>query len=163
MKIKNEQGFTLIELMVVVLIIALLVALAVPTFLGARRRAQDRQAHSNLRNALVAEKGLYADRNEYTDEITALRQEESNLAWDTLDAGARGVQVEFLSGESQGVVLRSRSRSGALFCLADAGTADTLSSAPYTLGDAGTWYTSRSDGVDNCRFLLWESTSAGWE
>ncbi|MHB8512537.1 MAG: prepilin-type N-terminal cleavage/methylation domain-containing protein, partial [Actinomycetota bacterium] len=38
----EESGFTLIELMVVVLIIAILIAIAIPTFLGARQRAQNR-------------------------------------------------------------------------------------------------------------------------
>lgn len=58
---RDEQGFTLVELMVVVLIIAILIAIAIPTFLGARTRAQDRATQANLRNSLSAAKVFYAD------------------------------------------------------------------------------------------------------
>jgi type IV pilus assembly protein PilA len=61
----SEGGFTLIELMVVVLIIAILIAIAIPTFLGARTRAQNRAAQASLRNALVAAKTIYADTQSY--------------------------------------------------------------------------------------------------
>jgi type IV pilus assembly protein PilA len=61
----EEQGFTLIELMVVVLIIGILIAIALPTFLGARNRAQNRAAQSSLRNSLVAAKTSYTDNNSY--------------------------------------------------------------------------------------------------
>src|SRR5260221_1155703 len=61
-----EEGFTLIELMVVVLIIAILIAIAIPQFLGARGRAQDRAAQSSLRNALTAAKTAYTDASTYT-------------------------------------------------------------------------------------------------
>lgn len=58
---KNDEGFTLIELMVVVLIIAILIAIAIPTFLGAQDRARDRGAQSDLRNSLTAAKTLATD------------------------------------------------------------------------------------------------------
>src|SRR5581483_921245 len=62
---QSEEGFTLIELMVVVLIIAILLAIAIPTFLGARSKAQDRAAQSNIRNAFTAEKTFYVDGQAY--------------------------------------------------------------------------------------------------
>jgi type IV pilus assembly protein PilA len=58
---REDEGFTLIELMVVVLIIAILLAIAIPTFLGAQNRAKDRAAQSDLRNALTAAKTLATD------------------------------------------------------------------------------------------------------
>src|SRR5712671_3872606 len=62
----DEEGFTLIELMVVVLIIAILIAIAIPTFLGARQRANDRAAQSSLRNALTAAKTSFTDTGDYS-------------------------------------------------------------------------------------------------
>src|SRR5438045_6387410 len=66
----GEQGFTLIELMVVVMIIAIVIAIAILTFLGARQRAKDRAAQSDLRNGLTAEKTVYTDNQAY-DATTA--------------------------------------------------------------------------------------------
>jgi len=67
----KEEGFTLIELMVVVLIIAILIAIAIPQFLGARTRAQDRAAQSSLRNALTAAKTAYTDQSSYAQATDA--------------------------------------------------------------------------------------------
>src|SRR5881396_3480516 len=81
---REEEGFTLIELMVVVLIIAILLAIAIPTFLGARERAQDRAAQSDIRNALTAEKVFYTDNQTYTAGTTgeaAIKSIEPSLTY----------------------------------------------------------------------------------
>lgn len=67
----REEGFTLIELMVVVLIIAILIAIAIPTFLGARQRAQDKSAQSSTRNAITAAKTIFTDQQDYADATAA--------------------------------------------------------------------------------------------
>lgn len=68
---KRDEGFTLIELMVVVMIIAVLLAIAIPTFLASQNKAKDRSAESSLRNTLTAAKSIYTDSLDYTDATTA--------------------------------------------------------------------------------------------
>lgn len=63
---EGDEGFTLIELMVVVMIIAVLLAIAIPTFLGSQNKAKERSAQSSLRNTVTAAKTIYTDTNDYT-------------------------------------------------------------------------------------------------
>jgi type IV pilus assembly protein PilA len=119
-----EEGFTLIELMVVVLIIAILIAIAIPTFLGARQRAQDRAAQSDLRNGLTAEKTVYTDGQVYSSDTTTagLKGIESSLNWGGANTAKPALNVTLGNssvGTNDMVCLDEKSKSGTTFSIAD--------------------------------------------
>jgi len=62
---KKEKGFTLIELMIVVAIIGILAAIAIPQFAAYRVRAFNSAGESDLRNMKLAEEALFADFQAY--------------------------------------------------------------------------------------------------
>ena len=122
--IRNEEpeaGFTLIELMVVVLIIAILIAVMMPTFVGAKQRAQDRAAQSTLHNGLTAAKVVFSDRGDYTLATTAaLIAVEPSLSWvasASISTGPNAVSVNPVSASY--IVIAAQSKSGRCYFLSD--------------------------------------------
>src|ERR1700726_1443014 len=73
-----EAGFTLIELMVVLLIIAILLAIAIPTFLGVTGSANDRAAQSNLTNGLTEAKALYQNQQSYAAAVLPIASSQAS-------------------------------------------------------------------------------------
>ena len=63
--VRGEAGFTLVELLVVVAIVGVLVAIAVPSYLGFGGRAADSSAKANLRAALPSAEAYYVDNGTY--------------------------------------------------------------------------------------------------
>ncbi|MDH3308052.1 MAG: prepilin-type N-terminal cleavage/methylation domain-containing protein [Acidimicrobiia bacterium] len=148
-RLRSEEGFTLVELMVVVLIIAILIAIAIPTFLGARTRAQDRAVQSDLRNALTAAKVHYADAN-------------SDYGFVVADLDAVHASLDFVAGvplidqvgftvfanedgtPDQAVMFLALSQSGTWFCLWDEASG-SMSRTYFGQSAAAATFVSRAD------------------
>jgi len=116
-----EAGFTLIELMVVLLIIAILLAIAIPTFLGVTSSANDRAAQSNLTNALTESSAVYQANSQSYTGITAstLSGSAPEFSWTTGACTASTANcVSFtvsdaaVSGDGQVLVLADASKTG---------------------------------------------------
>jgi type IV pilus assembly protein PilA len=135
----TDAGFTLIELMVVLLILAILLAIAIPTFLGVTGSANDRAAQANLNTTLTDAKGVYESNQQSYPVATSLESSltsnEPSLAASyviatgtPLKAGQIGVYV---SNDQNGMVLLSLAKkTGKCWVVADNTSAIAPAAAP---------------------------------
>jgi type IV pilus assembly protein PilA len=134
---KHDEGFTLIELMVVVMIIAVLLAIAIPTFLGSQNKAKDRAAQSSLRNALTAAKTIYTDGSDYKlADTVALKAGEPSLSFvTTASTDAKTVSLVATATATTSIFYAaSKSASGTCYMIKDDVTLTTGTGTTYSKG-----------------------------
>lgn len=101
----DEKGFTLVELLVVVLILGVLVGLAVPAYFNFTGKAESTAAAADVREAITDANAYYADQNSYTGMTPP------SLA-STYDSG-----LKISSGGSTGIVTVKPAANGQAYCI----------------------------------------------
>jgi type IV pilus assembly protein PilA len=158
----TEGGFTLIELMVVLLIIAILLAIAIPTFLGVTGNANDRAAQSNLTNGLTEAEALYQNNQQSYAGLTAANftADAPEFKW-TAGACTAAMKTNCVSfqavdltnkGDGLGLILADYSKSGGCWYLVNLngtpaqpnGAAPDFKSGNANATSGGTFYAHKN-------------------
>ena len=169
---EEEAGFTLIELMVVLLIMAILLAIAIPTFLSVKGGAQDRASQSNLTNAITAAKAYYTNAQTYgtatgnaASLATALSSSEPEFTWTAAASTSQNEISVAVSTDGNVLVLAVKSASGRCWYAEDneetAGN-DSFTSATTAQGVTYNEQTSTNTGTNGCNASLASATLVGW-
>ena len=148
---RQQDGFTMVELMVVIGIVGVLIAIMIPTLLQARRPAQDRQAQNLLRNSLTAAKAIETSEGAVPT-ASALGNEESAVTYvgstTTAPAGQRQVSVDTTTVAGiDYLIMASFASSGRCFAILE-----QSEHAPQF---------QRIDGAATCRAAQFDTTT-GW-
>ena len=115
---RAEAGWAMVELIVVLSVLALLIAMSLPSLLGVGRSAYDMESKMRLTNAARAEAVLAPELGGFTDDLTWLEAAMPELDFGGVTARSMHMTIGHTEpGDRSRVLLYSRSMSGDWFGL----------------------------------------------
>lgn len=122
---RDEAGFTILELMVCLAVLAALLTIVIPSIVSYEGKTRDRVAQTDLRYALDAEKVFFIDGQQYTDSVPDLTQVEPGLTYTPSvpppTSGVVGISISNTSASADTVVVSMKSDSGTCWYVKDVG------------------------------------------
>ena len=79
---RRDNGFTLTELVIAMVVLGVLASIAIPSFLGSRNNAYDKEAQTSIENVLRAAKFHYQSQGDFSDGSSAQCGDSTGLAAD---------------------------------------------------------------------------------
>src|SRR3954454_9886659 len=99
-RLQGEEGFTLVELLVVILIIGIIAAIAIPSFLNQKGKGEDAAAKSSAREIATAVETYYTDNAAYAADLSGNDANDLHKIESTLPTQASAAAATLLVSDS---------------------------------------------------------------
>lgn len=116
--VQDDRGFTIIELLIVVLVIGILATIAMASYPTIREKAGDAAAKSDLKNSAILQEEYYGDNQTYADQaaLDAVLQESENVTVTVISADMGGYEMSATHATSTSTFCLSSANGAVVAC-----------------------------------------------
>ena len=157
----KKRGFTLIELMIVVAIIGILAAIAIPDFLKFQAKARQSEAKTNLASIATAEISYFAEKNEWGPDFFVIGWSPTGQTRYRYNLATPGVSGTSMLGEDDTAGHQPGCNNAVTACINDCAANGTPPAGVNPTVGFTAWAEGNIDGdadIDDCWYILSDKT-----